>query len=454
MIFTPTPTDTQEEPASYAYSYPHKSSYRRLSPPLSLAEVWQDEDVRNLALYVHIPFCEMRCGFCNLFTESQPADGAVDAYLATLDRQMRVVAAQVPDARFAQFAVGGGTPTILSPTQLEFLFTRVERLAQRPLRQLSTSVETSPATATADRLRILADVGVRRISLGVQSFSPDEARRIGRPQQPADVFRALDQIRALPFPVLNIDLIYGEAEQTCDSWIASLEAALGYKLEELYLYPLYVRPQTGLSNVGRRQAEHRTDLYAAARDLLAARGYRQASLRCFRCDDPSDSQGEGNSATYACQRDGMIGLGCGARSYTRTLHYGTRFAVTQAGVRAILRDWIAQSDDVLGRATHGIRLTEDERLRRFVILSLLQSSGLDLVECRCRFPGIEIEALDGIRDLFERGWVARTGDKITLTAAGLEHSDLAGPLLYSAAVRDRLREFVTFAPPEQVRRSR
>ena len=134
----------------------------------------------------------------------------------------------------------------------------------------------------------------------------------------------------------------------------------------------------------------------------------------------------------------MIGLGCGARSYTRELHYATRFAVTQAGVRAILGHWIAQADADLGLATHGFRLSLDEQRRRFVILSLLQSAGMSLAE----FDRLEGDPRE-LNELRERGWLFEHDDCLRLTEAGLENSDLIGPLLASEPVRARLREFVS-----------
>jgi oxygen-independent coproporphyrinogen III oxidase len=428
-----------EEPAelsTYAYSYPHKSSYGPLSPPVPIASAWRYEDVSRLSLYVHVPFCEMRCGFCNLFTQSQPADIVVEAYLATLVRQMNVVRAAVPTATFSQFALGGGTPTFLSSAQLESLLSQVETTFGQSIGRLPASVEVSPTTATKDRLDVLAGFGVQRISVGVQSFEAADAHEMGRPQKAHVAHEAIERIRACGFPVLNIDLIYGGAHQTCESWLESLRQALRYRPEELYLYPLYVRPETGLARVGSRSFQHRADLYLAARGLLGERGYEQASLRCFRLPQ------SGSPSSYGCQRDGMIGLGCGARSYTERLHYSTRFAVTQAGIRSILAAWIAQTDLDFALATHGIWLSEDEQRRRFIILSLLQAEGLAIAEFRERFPSSAVDDVPEVAGLIERGWLVRTGDRYVLTQRGLQYSDTVGPLLYSQPVRDRLRAFV------------
>ncbi len=436
MTSIPIVQEETAELSTYAYSYPHKSSYRLLAPPVSIADAWREEDRSRLSLYIHIPFCEMRCGFCNLFTESQPGNDFVTAYLDALLRQMTVIRDTIPGTIFSQFAIGGGTPTLLSAMQLDNLLNSVESVFGQPLSALPTSIETSPTTATADRLQVLADYGVQRISLGVQSFSAAETRLFGRPQCSEDVHRAIATIRQAGRFELNLDLIYGHPDQTRDSWQFSLNQALAHQPDELYLYPLYVRPETGLARRGVEAVQHRHDLYREARDQLTAAGYEQQSLRCFRrprIDTP---------VAYACQRDGMIGLGCGARSYTRALHYATRYAVTQAGIRAILREWISQSSHEFAFATHGMRLSLEEQLRRYVILSLLQVEGLSRVEVTQRFPTATLDELSGIPELRARGWLMGTHGREHLTSDGLEHSDEVGPMLYSTPVRDRLSEFV------------
>lgn len=422
--------------STYAYSYPHKSSYRRLEPPVRIADAWQDEKVDQLSLYVHIPFCEMRCGFCNLFTESQPLAETVDAYLDTLFRQFQVIRSEVPDARFQQIAIGGGTPTILPAAQLRDLFARLRSALLIDIATIPTSIEISPATATAERLDVLAEFGIQRVSLGVQSFVEQETRRIGRPQSTWEVQRAIEAIRERGFPVLNLDLIYGDPAQTRDSWLLSLESALRHEPDELYLYPLYIRPETGLARLGRELPRHRQDLYRIARDRLRAAGYIQTSLRCFRL--PSNQA----PSSYACQRDGMIGLGCGARSYTRHLHYATRFAVTRAGVSVILREWIRQTNEDLRLATHGIHLSPEEQRRRYLIMSLLQAEGMlrsDYQDLFLSPPEADIPELEELR---KRNWLTRATDRFCLTDQGMEHSDEVGPLLYSDAVRSALRESV------------
>jgi oxygen-independent coproporphyrinogen-3 oxidase len=415
---------------AYLYSYPHKTSYRRLDPEVALDELWAAERRDALFLYLHVPFCEMRCGFCNLFTAARPADDFVDAYLDAMTRQaLRTRTALGPDARFARMAIGGGTPTILPAAKLERLFDIAERTMGASLRTIPISVETSPETALPERLRILGRRGVDRVSIGVQSFFDAECAAVNRPQKTAQVEAALDAIRSTGFPTLNIDLMYGLPGQTRATWLASLERAVRFRPEELYLYPLYVRPVTVLS---RREAwdDERLAMYRAGRDLLLASGYRQISMRMFRA---VDAPGDLDAPVYCCQSDGMVGIGCGARSYTESLHYATEYAVGARGVERILEAYVAQAD--FGAVVHGIRLDGGEQRRRHVILSLL-ADGVDLAAYRARFGTEALDDLPQLAELAPRGLATLSHEALRLTPAGVERSDLIGPWLCSARVHD------------------
>ncbi len=340
--------------------------------------------------------------------------------------------------RFATAAFGGGTPTFLTASELERLCDIAEQGMGADLRAIPLSVEASPATATADRLAVLAERGTTRLSLGIQSFVDSEARAAVRPQRRADVEAALARIRDTTIPVLNIDLIYGIDGQTEETWLRSLDAALAWRPEELYLYPLYVRPLTGLDR-------HRTDtqgpdpawdaqrlsLYRAGRDHLLAGGYTQQSMRMFRRTD-APQQGADD---YACQSDGMIGLGCGARSYTADVHYSFDYAVGMHEIRGIIDDYVATTD--FAQAEVGYRMDPHEARRRHLLQSLLQAEGLPVDDYRARFGTTPLDDFGPeLHRLADRGWLAEADSAhLRLTPEGLAHSDAVGPDLFSPAIR-------------------
>lgn len=431
---------------SYVYAYPHKTAYRPLDEGRpALRDLWAAEPKDALSLYAHIPFCEVRCGFCNLFTRIGAPGELTGRYLDALDRQAVAVREALGDdapVRFAAAAFGGGTPTFLTAGELERLCDIAEKRMGADLRSVPLSVETSPSTATADRLAVLAERGTTRISIGVQSFVDAEARAAVRPQRRADVESALGRIRDARIPVLNIDLIYGIDGQTERTWLSSLDAALSWEPEELYLYPLYVRPLTGLGRLGAAADaewdEQRLRLYGAGRDHLLGRGYEQVSMRMFR-RAPSGAgaaRSDSASADHACQTDGMIGLGCGARSYTSGLHYSFDYAVGMSRIRRIIDDFTTAED--FSRAEVGRRIDEDEARRRHLLQSLLQAEGMEVAGYRERFGSAPAAHFPAELERFAAlGWLdaAAGPDRLRLSPLGLAHSDALGPELFSPAVR-------------------
>ncbi|GAA3230602.1 STM4012 family radical SAM protein [Actinocorallia longicatena] len=408
----------------YVYAYPHKTAYRVLAPEPSLKEVWRDEDRSALFLYLHVPFCEIRCGFCNLFTRTGAGADLTTAYLDALDRQATAALDALGGFRVATAAFGGGTPTYFTAAELE----RLCGIAGRFATGVPLGVETSPGTATRDRLEVLRDHGTTRVSIGVQSFVEAEARAAVRPQRTAEVVTALDTIRDVGFPTLNLDLIYGIDGQTPESWLRSIDRALTWRPEEIYLYPLYVRPLTGLGRMGRDWDDQRLSLYRLGRDHLAAAGYEQVSMRMFRL--PAAPSGPGGGTEYCCQEDGMVGLGCGARSYTSALHYSFEYAVHATQVRGIIDDYVAAADFSTARV--GFTLDDGERRRRHLIQSLLQVTGVDRAAYRERFGS---DVLDDFDLTPYTGWTEEDAATVRLTPEGLAHSDAIGPALFSAPVR-------------------
>lgn len=430
----------QSEPyRSYLYAYPHKTAYRDLTPQLSLAELWRNETAETYFLYMHIPFCGARCGFCNLFTLPDKRADAHQQYVDALERQARQWAPFVSRKPFARFAIGGGTPTLLAPALLERLFRIAEDVMGLETAQASISVETSPETVTPERLDIFRERRVDRVSMGIQSFVEAEAAAIYRPQKPLEVERALDVLKRYDFPALNLDLIYGLPGQTVASWLYSLERALSFEPKEIFIYPLYTREHTivkpGDSRLG--GPDLRMDCYEAARERLLAEGYTQYSMRRFA----KHYAGSGKTLLpYGCQEDGMVGLGCGARSYTRGVHYATRYGVSRQATESIIADYVAAARYDI--ADYGFVLSEPEQKRRYVLKAILHREGLALRAYAERFGGDALRDFPELRVLLSAEWAVRAEGELRLTAEGLAYSDAIGDWLISPQVRERMEGYV------------
>jgi len=426
--------------ASYSYSYPHKTAYRPLAAPAPLRDVWAGEQKDALFLYLHVPFCEMRCGFCNLFTTANPHASLEQQYLDALERQARQAREALGPVTVGRMAVGGGTPTYLDAAGLGRLFDMAANLFGVDGGRIPISVETSPHTSEPEKLKLLRERGVDRVSIGVQSFVEAEVRAVGRGQKTAEVEAALTRIREAGIPSLNIDLMYGLPGQTPGTWLSSLRSALQFAPEEVYLYPLYVRPLTGLGRVGGAWDDQRLELYRLGRDFLRANGYEQVSMRMFRTSPaPEGPLGEG--PLYCCQSDGMVGLGAGARSYTAALHYSGEYAVGRTGVKAILADYVARPAASFDHVEYGAILDAEEQRRRYVIQMLLQADGLDAGDYRRRFGTRIEEDLPQLGGLVPHGLAEQHGGRLRLTETGMERSDALGPWLYSKRAKRMMEAF-------------
>ncbi|MDH6425498.1 MULTISPECIES: STM4012 family radical SAM protein [unclassified Paenibacillus] len=423
---------------SYLYSYPHKTAYRDLQPPMPLETLWRDEPAESFFLYMHIPFCGARCGFCNLFTLPDKRANVHATYVDALERQAKQWAEFTRHKPYARFAIGGGTPTLLAADQLRRLFHIAVDTMGLDTNTASISVETSPETITEEKLNILKEYTVDRVSMGIQSFVAAESAAIYRPQNPDEVYRALELLGKYDFPILNLDLIYGLPGQTVDSWLYSLNQAISFEPEEIFIYPLYTREHTIVKPGDiQRQDDIRLDCYKAAGQLLRARGYRQYSMRRFAKEDAGTAK---PILDYSCQEEGMVGLGCGARSYTRHVHYASRYGVSRKATESIISDYVAT--DRYDTADYGIVLSLEEQKRRFILKAILHSEGLKLEDYSQRFGQSLWSDYPELSNLLHSGLGQEEDGILRLTTEGMGYSDSIGDWFISGEIREQMERFV------------
>jgi oxygen-independent coproporphyrinogen-3 oxidase len=420
----------------YVYGYPHKKAYRDLAHPLTLREAWAGEEKRHLFCYVHVPFCGQRCSFCNLFTYVPAGASPAGAYLDAMERELEAYALALGDFRFTRLYIGGGTPTWLDESELERLLRMLRATLRVDPPATHGCIEASPETVSPQKIALLREAGFHRLSLGVQSLVAEELRQVNRRFDFDLHAPAIRWVGDARFPHFNIDLIYGLPGQTEESWKYSLDRATDSPATSLFLYPLYVRPLTGLAVKRRASLDSPAPtprlmaaLYDLALDRLTRAGFRQLTMRQFRRDPPNENTDD----EYVCQRDGMVGLGAGARSYTTGLHYSTPWKMVSKNIRGVVEDYQRRLTAGDSSVYHGFALDQDERRRRFVIQSLL-FDGLDTAAFE------ELFRLD-VRRHFAEAWDAlleekcvTEGEVIRLTPRGVRHADVVGQLFFSPRV--------------------
>jgi oxygen-independent coproporphyrinogen-3 oxidase len=262
-------------------------------------------------LYVHMPFCAARCGYCDFVTvvgRSGEHPGYVDAVLAELERERPVLSGELETV-----FLGGGTPTFTEPAELVRLLD-----ALPPAEEVT--VEANPETITSALAATLRGAGVTRVSLGAQTFEPRLLRVLDRRAQPDDVRRAFYHLRDACFDNVSLDLIYGIPGQEPADLERDLDEALALQPEHLSCYELEAKPGTRFTHAygGEldRQAESMEGYFEIVVDTLTRAGYRWYETANF-CRDGRRSR---HNLAYWLGRD-YLGLGIGAVSTVAGLRW-------------------------------------------------------------------------------------------------------------------------------------
>ncbi len=253
-------------------------------------------------LYVHLPFCAHRCGYCDFVT----ATGRDHLHGAYVDALLRELGEEHDGSPLETIFLGGGTPTYTALPELLRLLGAVP-----PARELT--VEANPETVTPELARQLRAAGVNRVSLGAQTFQPHLLRVLERRATPADVERAFGHLRDAGFDNLSLDLIYGIPDQTPEQLAADLARAIALAPEHVSAYELEAKPGTRFTVAHgaelERQAERMEGYFERVVATLTAAGYRWYETANF-CRDGQRAE---HNLAYWLGRD-YLGLGVGAVS--------------------------------------------------------------------------------------------------------------------------------------------
>ena len=263
-------------------------------------------------LYVHVPFCRGKCHYCDFYSIADIS--LVPVYLEALERETRLY-----QGRFATFDtlyLGGGTPSLLSGPQLTALIETLHRHFSFAA-DTEITIEANPDDLYPEKLALLRDLGINRLSVGVQSLDDAELRFLGRRHPARQAEQALKWARDAGFDNLGVDLIYALPGQEDGAWCRTLKTALGFQPEHLSCYQLTLSPDTPL---GQRQIrgefappaeEAQRRLFLLTSRFLEAQGYRHYEVANF-------ARGEARRSRHNLkywQHDPYLGLGPGAHSF-------------------------------------------------------------------------------------------------------------------------------------------
>ncbi len=229
-----------------------------------------------LGLYLHIPFCHARCGYCDFVTFTGKEDQR-DRYVTALCQEIHAYPSQPASTVF----FGGGTPSVLEGSHIsQMLHTLQAHFALDP--DAEVTMEANPESITPEKLDAWRKAGVNRLSIGLQAYEDGLLKAMGRLHTVQEFETAYQAARAAGFDNLNIDLIYGFPGQTLEAWKATLSASISLEPEHLSLYALGIEEHTPFGAAGVEvNADLQAAMYAAARERLPAKDYQQYEISNF-----------------------------------------------------------------------------------------------------------------------------------------------------------------------------
>ncbi|SDK53218.1 radical SAM family heme chaperone HemW [Sediminibacillus albus] len=361
------------------------------------------------SVYIHIPFCQQICHYCD-FTKFFYNETLVNDYLDALENEMATYI-QTPKQSMNTIFVGGGTPTALNAAQLERLLQMIDTYFEVSDCE-EYSFEANPGDLDEKKIKLLQNYGVQRISMGVQVFDDNMLEYIGRLHRVKDVYDNVDALIQHGFHNISIDLIYSLPNQTLEHFERTLKEALSFRLPHYSAYSLQIEPKTVFyqrykkGKLHKPKEEVEADMYQMLSRMMESHGINQYEISNF-AKPGFESK---HNLTY-WNNDYYYGMGAGAHGYLPG-----RRTVNLRPLPAYTKQAMADGKPVLHTEPIGMK----EQIEEEMFLGLRKRQGVSKQLFASKY-GKNINQLYGnsIELLKNRGWLDETEGFIRLTSSGL-----------------------------------
>lgn len=368
-------------------------------------------DLRMKGMYIHIPFCHQICHYCDfnkVFFANQP----VDKYIESIGQELQLMKEERHTFdQIETIFIGGGTPTSLSEQQLHRLLEIIhEYIEVDQLKEFST--EANPDELTKDKLAVLHEGGVNRLSIGVQSFDESLLKSLGRTHNADDPARVIEDAKKIGFHNISIDLMYGLPNQTIEQWQKTLTKATELELQHYSGYSLIVEPKTvfyNLMNKGKLPLpgeDAEAEMLQMLMEHMDKHGFPQYEISNF-----AKPEFESVHNLLYWQNETYAGIGAGAHGFVDGIRYSNigpikhYMAKLAEGQRPILD-------------THEV--TEIESMEEEMFLGLRTMAGVSAAHFEEKFGRVLVDVYgDTLQTLIEKDLLVFTNGKYTLTKTGL-----------------------------------
>lgn len=369
--------------------------------------LWYNKTMQKkpTSAYVHIPFCTQICYYCDfskVFIKNQP----VDSYLEHLLEEFQFYDIQ----KLRTLYIGGGTPTALSASQLEVLLKGLTKnLDLSVLEELT--IEANPGDLDADKIAVLKNSAVNRVSLGVQTFDDKMLKKIGRSHLEKDIYENIDRLKLAGFDNISIDLIYALPGQTMEQVKDNVAKAIGLDIPHMSLYSLILENHTVFMNRMRRgklplpKEELEAEMFEYIIVELERVGFEHYEISNF-----SKPGFESRHNLMYWDNAEYYGIGAGASGYVNGVRYKNHGPI---------RHYLSAVEEGNARITEE-HLSQKEKMEEEMFLGLRKKSGVSMARFEEKF-GRSFDGLYGeiVRDLVQQGLMQIEGDRVRMTKRGL-----------------------------------
>lgn len=417
-----TDTTSSTEVGSYFISnYPPFSLWNRDQVPnvMDAFEAEPDRDI-PLGLYLHIPFCRKRCKFCYFRVYTNQNAKAIQSYVETMAHELELLqnkpGVQQRPLRFVYF--GGGTPSYLSSRQLRYLRDQLSKSISWDNAQ-EVTFECEPGTLSLDKVQTLKDIGVTRVSLGVENFDDKILEENGRAHLSPEIERAYGWLQQVGFPQINIDLIAGMIGETDENWARCIEKAQELEPDNITIYQMELPFNTIISKEMKDQGlsspvanwDTKRRWVNEAFNTLLANGYQISSGNELVRNLDSDHFVYRENVWRGCD---LIAAGVSSFGHFQGVHY-QNFDQLEDYSNAVANDHLP-----INRA---LKPTQHQQLIREVVLQMKEGH-INAQPFRDKF-GVDIltEFADALRNQQAAGYLTVEGDEIRVTRRGLLQVD-------------------------------
>lgn len=387
--------------------------------------------LQGLGLYIHIPFCESKCNYCDFlsFLPDDIASDIVDQYIEALLLEIESYRDLGGKYNIKTIYIGGGTPSLIDGKHIIDLMNTVRSIFNVNL-DGEISIEINPGTVDREKLALYKEAGINRLSIGLQSTNEEELQLLGRIHTYEDFKRNFLLAREIGFNNISVDLISSLPMQTLESWMQTLERVLSLEPEHISAYSLIIEESTpfydsyGEDNPEGQKLLPNEDIdrriYEVTKEMLFKRGYHRYEISNYA--KPSYESKHNTSYWIGTE---YLGLGLGASSYMNECRVRNIDDI-DIYINRINNNIFANGSDRFDIIEYIDELSIEERIEEFMFLGLRMTAGISCSEFENKFSTV-VEGIYGeiIKKFIKHNVLVKEGDRIYFTDYGLDISNSA-----------------------------